>query len=110
MTLPPIFAPPPSTTPPSLLRRPSPAAPAPIPNVWPGPRSRSAGRCSSTPSGWSRPWPREPVDRAEQRVALLPPLLWARSGKAQARYLELMEQHGWLHLAAIRADGGPVTG
>jgi hypothetical protein len=41
---------------------------------------------------------------------LLPPLLWARSGKAQARYLELMEQHGWLHLAAIRADGGPVTG
>jgi hypothetical protein len=53
---------------------------------------------------------REPVDRAEQRVAPLPPLLWARSGRDQARFLELMEEHGWLHLVTIRADGGSVTG
>jgi len=53
---------------------------------------------------------REPVDRAEQRVAPLPSQLWTRSGHDETRYLELMEQHGWLHLATIRADGGPAAG
>lgn len=52
----------------------------------------------------------EPDAHAEQRVAPLPSLLWDRSGKDQARYLELMEAHGWLSLVTIQADGGPVTG
>jgi hypothetical protein len=48
--------------------------------------------------------------RAEQRVAPLPPLLWIRSGQDVVRFLELMEEHHWLTLTTIRADGETVTG
>ena len=53
---------------------------------------------------------RKPDVRAEQRVAPLPPLLWVRSGQDVARFLELMEEHRWLTLTTIRADGETVTG
>jgi hypothetical protein len=98
------------TTPPSPSRRPSPAVPADPERLARAALAVAAPFLVDAERVEQALAAREPVDRAEQRVAPLPSLLWTRSGKDEARFLGLMEQHGWLKLATIRADGGQVTG
>lgn len=48
---------------------------------------------------------REQPDGFSRQARPLPSVLWERADGDEDRHLELMEQHGWMELATIRADG-----
>jgi hypothetical protein len=46
------------------------------------------------------------VDQFTQQLRIMPGLLWEQAAGDEARYLDLMCQHGWLELETVRlADG-----